>query len=430
MRILVDHSGYALLNIGDIAMLQACVRRLEDLWPDADIHVFTDSPERLEEYCPGVTAVAPTIVGRKFASVAPMSFQLAAEQVWKIAMPLLPRSNRRPATAHLSSSSYRVLEAVRQADAVVSSGGGFINDVFWWHGAGVLSVLVMAQRLGKPTAMFGQGVGPLTHPVLIRLVRRAMPRLSVIGLREGLGSVPLLRAQRVEQDRIQVTGDDALRLVTAAQRPPTGTAIGLNIRVASYSATGTGDARRAVAVTAESAGRRGVKLIVLPVSRYATHSDLEAIQNVWSPEPGASAAGGDFADIDTPEELAERSAACRIVVTGSYHAAVFGLAAGIPAVCITNSRYYDLKFEGLSAQFPGGCHLVRPGPLFERDLSDAIDSAWETSETARDRIHSAALAQVASADHLYQQFKSIVSPTESKPHSHPPAKPKKGGISF
>jgi len=31
-RILVDQSGYDLLNIGDVAMLQACVRRLTRIW--------------------------------------------------------------------------------------------------------------------------------------------------------------------------------------------------------------------------------------------------------------------------------------------------------------------------------------------------------------------------------------------------------------
>ena len=39
VRILVDQSGYELLNIGDIAMLQACAIRMRDLWPTAEIAV-------------------------------------------------------------------------------------------------------------------------------------------------------------------------------------------------------------------------------------------------------------------------------------------------------------------------------------------------------------------------------------------------------
>jgi polysaccharide pyruvyl transferase WcaK-like protein len=406
VRILVDHSGYALLNIGDVSMLQACVRRLQKFWPNANIQVFTESPERLEQYGAGLTAVAPTIVGRRAASFAPTSFQLAAEQMWKIAMPLLTRSGHRSARAHPDSEPCRVLEAVRQADVVVSSGGGFVNDVFWSHGAGVLSVLAMAQRLGKPTAMFGQGIGPLTHPALSRLVALTMPRLLVIGLREGLGSVPLLRTRGVDEERIQVTGDDALLLATTKERPRTGAAIGLNIRVATYSGIDTRVAGQAVAVTCESAHRRGVTALGLPVSRYKAESDLDAIK-------ARGAEHHEFPNIITPEELAEHAARCRVIVTGSYHAAVFGLAAGVPAVCLTNSRYYDLKFEGLSAQFPGGCHLVRPGPLFERELADAIGRAWETSETARDDIHSAALTQVAKADQIYARFKSLVAAADA-----------------
>jgi colanic acid/amylovoran biosynthesis protein len=388
-------------------MLQACVRRLQTLWPNADIQVFTHSPERLEQYCAEVSPVAPTIVGRGAASVAPMSFQRTAEQMWKMVMPLLARPKRRSVASGLGSGQWRVLEAVRQADLVVSSGGGFVNDVFWWHGVGVLSVLAMAQRLGKPTAMFGQGIGPLTHPVLTRLVTLIMPRLLVIGLREGSSSIPLLTSHGVERERIQVTGDDSLLLATTVKRPRTGTAIGLNIRVASYSAVDRRVASQAVAVTFQSALRRGVKTLPLPVSRYKASSDLKALRNCGA-RPGDDAAGREFADIHTPMELAQHAASCRIVVTGSYHAAVFGLAAGVPAVCISNSRYYDLKFKGLGALFPDGCHLVRPGPLFERELSDAIDRAWETSEAGRDCIHSAALAQVAKADQLYTRFKSLV----------------------
>lgn len=419
MRILVDQSSYGLLNLGDIAMLQACVLRLQNLWPDADIQVLTNSPERLEQYCAGLTAVAPSIVGRRAPSIAPMSFQPATEQMRRGAIPLLTRSKRRSASADLSWEPCR-LRALRRADLVVSSGGGFINDVFWWHGAKVLSFLAIAQRFGKPTAMFSQGIGPLTHPVLTRLVMHTMPRLLVIGLREGLGSTPLLRTCRVDPERIQITGDDALLLATTKKRPRTGTAIGLNIRVAFYSAIDTSVARQAVAITSESASRRGVTTLALPVSRlallvsrYKGPSDLEAIQTSGDGRQDIVADDGSD-DIRSPEELAKRAARCRVVVAGSYHAAVFGLAAGVPAVCITNSRYYDLKFEGLGAQFPGGCHIVRPGPRFERDLSDAIDRAWDTSESDRDQMHSAAQAQVAQADQTYTRFKSLVAATVTR----------------
>jgi colanic acid/amylovoran biosynthesis protein len=403
----VDHSGYALLNIGDIAMLQACIRRLRTQWPDADIQAFTESPERLQRLCPGVGAIVPTIVGRQFASFLPMSYQLAAEQMWKTAIPLLARPHR--GSVGGDSARPGLLDAVRRADLVVSSGGGFVNDVFWWHGAGVLSVLAMAQRLGKPTAMFGQGIGPLTHPLLSRLVELTMPRLRVIGLREGLASVPILRAHRVPQECVQVTGDDALLLATKGARPRTGTAIGANVRVASYSRIDASVGSQVLAITRKAASRRGVPAVALPVEHNKAASDLEAIRRRGT-SPADYTVGDEYADVHSPRELAERVARCRVVVTGSYHAAVFGLAAGVPAICMTNSPYYDGKFQGLAALFPGGCRLVHHGPLLERELTEAIDSAWETTEASRDAIHSAALVQVGKADQIYERFKSLVAP--------------------
>ncbi|WP_421840170.1 polysaccharide pyruvyl transferase family protein [Mycobacterium sp.] len=386
MRILVDQSGYELLNLGDVAMLQVCVSQLQNLWPNADIDVLTRSPERLEQYCAGATAVNPDLDPRK------------------------SRPQRRSASCGRSSHPRRLLAALWRADLVVSSGGGFINDIFWWHGVRVLNLLGLAQQLGKPTAMFSQGIGPLTHPRLSRMVRRVMPRLLVVGLREGRGSAAMLTARRVGQQLIQVTGDDALLVATAPTRSSTGTNIGLNMRVAPYSEIDGNVASRAGAVAVDSGRCRGVSTLPMPVSRYHSAYDLDAIQTCRATDaPNGSLHNSD--DILSPEELAERAARCRVVVTASYHAAVFALAAGVPAVCVTNSRYYDLKFEGLSTQFPGGCHIVRPGADFERDLAGAIDRAWQADESERDQIHSAAKAQVAQVNQIYARFKSLVDAT-------------------
>ena len=86
-RILVDQSGYDLLNVGDVAMVQSCVIRLRRLWPDADIMVICHAPERLASYCPGTTAIGQTLVGLPFFRILPRRPRLAAEQAWKMAAP-------------------------------------------------------------------------------------------------------------------------------------------------------------------------------------------------------------------------------------------------------------------------------------------------------------------------------------------------------
>src|SRR5688572_26554100 len=57
MRILVDNGTYALENMGDVIMLQACVGRLRAMWPEARVGVFTRRPERLARFCPDAEPV-------------------------------------------------------------------------------------------------------------------------------------------------------------------------------------------------------------------------------------------------------------------------------------------------------------------------------------------------------------------------------------
>ena len=89
-------------------------------------------------------------------------------------------------------------------------------------------------------------------------------------------------------------------------------------------------------------------------------------------------------DLTTPEDLAAAVAQCRAVITGSYHAALFSLAAGVPAVCLTKSPYYDAKFGGLAALFPGACRTVSlGGPEAAARLEAAVREAWQLPPAAR-----------------------------------------------
>jgi colanic acid/amylovoran biosynthesis protein len=92
-------------------------------------------------------------------------------------------------------------------------------------------------------------------------------------------------------------------------------------------------------------------------------------------------------------------------VTGSYHAAVFGLAQGVPAVCLTRSRYYDAKFAGLQALFPEACSVVS---LDESDfagrLRAVIEQAWQLPGTVRAAARNAAAGQRAAGRDAYARF--------------------------
>ena len=178
VRILVDQSGYDLLNIGDVAMLQSCVTRLRMQWPAAEIMVIATA-RAPAAYCPGTIAIGRTFADFPSFRVVPRKPRLASSSRGKWRARTAPAasaaaSGQRPRTA---------IQAVRAADLVVASGGGYVTDTWWWHAAGVLSLLSLAQRLGKPTAMFGQGIGPISQRACARSPCRPA-QADLLGLRE------------------------------------------------------------------------------------------------------------------------------------------------------------------------------------------------------------------------------------------------------
>ncbi|MGH3067197.1 MAG: polysaccharide pyruvyl transferase family protein [Streptosporangiaceae bacterium] len=429
MRILVDQSGYDLLNIGDVAMLQSCVTRLRGQWPAAEIMVIATAPERLAAYCPGTIAISRTFADLPGFRLVPRKARLALEQAWKIAGPYLARQHGRP----LPGRPRTAVQAVRAADLVVASGGGYVTDTWWWHASGVLSLLSLAQRLGKPTAMFGQGIGPMKRRLLRAQSRAVLPRLTLLSLREERTGGPLASSLGVAPTALKLTGDDALEQGShrGALASPgalvspgalgadsaAGHALGVNLRVSGYAGVDQATAASVASVVRAVAAELRADLVGLPVSRYATADDAGALRELWpaQPRPGQPRAGESpgaglaVDDITTPEGLVTAVAQCRAVITGSYHAALFSLAAGVPAVCLTKSPYYDAKFGGLAALFPGACRTVSlGGPQAAARLRVAVQEAWQLPPAARAAAAATAAGLRDAGRQAYAQFRLAV----------------------
>jgi polysaccharide pyruvyl transferase WcaK-like protein len=404
VRILVDQSGYDLLNIGDVAMLQSCVSRLMLQWPSAEIMVIAHEATRLEECCPGTTAIGPTFADLPVFRLLPRRPRLASEQAWKITAPyfsgLLGRRRILPAQPRTA------IQAVQSADLVVASGGSYMTDTWWWHAAGVLSLLYLAQRLGKPTAMFGQGIGPINQRALRAQTRMVVPRLIVLGLREDRIGRDLALSLGIRPDAMTVTGDDALELIDGSGVAE-GDALGVNVRVSRYagldpaSAVAVGDLVLAAAAVLQA------PIVGLPVSRYEADADLDAIHALIRRGDGRADVMAN--DIASSKALISAAASCRAIITGSYHAAVLGLAQGVPTVCLTKSSYYDAKFGGLRALFPGACFVVSLDPPdLPGRLHTAIQQAWHLPAPTRAIARNTAAALRSAGRNAYAQFQAAV----------------------
>ncbi len=380
MRILIEPSGYKLGNLGDAAMLAASVERLRALWPDAELAAVTRAPDALARLCRGVEPLDASARGQflRAAAVTPL--------------PLLLRD-----LCASQNPLGRFAAFFDAADLVFFSGAGGFNDAFRDHALSTLELLALAQRNGKPTVLVGQGLGPWSDPELRARAEELLPRASALFLREKRLGGKLLEGLGADW---LLTGDDALEEAYRARPDALGAAIGVNLRLADYSGVPPEAVGKLGEALRELGRRLGAPLLPVPISHPPNSSDPEAIAALLGGDGGAELA-------DSAAVIAQ-IARCRLVVTGSYHAAVFALAQGIPAVGLAASPYYRGKFEGLHDLFGPSCMpatLDNPQRLIETAIS-----LWEQAEARRPELLREAERQIAAGLDAYRSLPERIGP--------------------
>ena len=291
------------------------------------------------------------------------------------------------------------LERFRSADALAVSGGGFVTDVFPEPCENALNLIMLAGQHDIPVFMFGQGIGPLDSPALQKKARRALPHVEYIATREQRSSVPLLHSLGVEQERIIVTGDDAVGTVLSQRSENTGDGIGVNLRVASYSKLSPALYDVLASVLSRASETYDAPLIPVPINYGRSDSDVDSIRQILS-RAGVHSDGG--ANLQSVEDVIQQVARCRVVVTGSYHGGVFALSQGIPVVALSRSNYYDAKFHGLADMFAAGCAVLRTDrPDFESALEETLNESWAQAPSLRPILLKSAAAQQQSSREAY-----------------------------
>ena len=422
MRILVDPSTFDCRNMGDVAMLQVAVSRLRALWPGVSIDVITSDPAALERHVPGTSPVPHDgrvlwfterylLGGLHDHMPHAMSRRLVH---WKRSLrrrrpALVSRAVRWKLRARgaASDAPAQFLAAVDHADAVIVSGAATFADEARKHALLVLNTLELAADRGKPAALLGQGLGPLTRDDVRARAAAVLPAARLIAVREAREGGALLAAFGVAADRVTFTGDDAVEMAYDARPAALGDAVGINVRVAEHSGLDAEFASALGNVLRAFARARRVSLVPLPIAFHRFAEDPAAIRALLGPDAGSD--GG--ASLTEPRAVIRDAGRCRIVVTGAYHAAVFALAQGVPAICLARSPYYVFKFNGLAEQFGEACAVVRldqGAPL--DDVSAAMDHLWDTAPARRDAMLSVAAAQRAAGRAAYARLPELLAP--------------------
>ena len=417
MRILVQPGSYSCLNFGDVAMCQVGVRRLSTIWPGAEVQIITTDPESLGKHCPEAFPIpyegfrdwlqARTIFTdfcRRFSGRMAKKLEGLEKRMWLQSPDVGERCVRWKQRIKGSCAPWPALfhEQLQLADLVVLSGMGGLNDSFKDSALCFLDLLEAAISRKIATAILGQGIGPLRDPELRSRMKQVLPRVDLVALRESRTSLPLLADLGVPSSRMFVTGDDAVELAFENRSRVLGNCIGINFRLAHYAQMDSDDLVKIREVLVDVVNHLRVPLAPVVISRNPVDSDAKAIRSLMD-YPGFSWSG-DLEHVQTAD-LVRQIGQCRLVVTGSYHGAVFALSQGIPAVCLARSDYYADKFFGLQKQFGDGCSVV----VLDRSsnssvLCQAIVEHWSSADQLRAGLLAAAKDQI---DKGYLAYKSL-----------------------
>ncbi|WP_417535537.1 polysaccharide pyruvyl transferase family protein [Methylophaga sp.] len=415
MKVLIDNSGYELKNSGDVSMLVVAISRINNLLNNPEITVFTVNPSRLKELFPNVKPLG--IVGRHqwnsewnilggIHKLFPKRFNPCLKKIedylklnfYELSKSRILSKMLRKKQSIESINTY--LHEVESADLVITTGGGFVTDAFAEHASRIMSTLLLAQSLNKMTAMFGQGLGPVSDRKLISISKKVFPNLDFLGLREGVYSPVIANEFGLSSDKIIVTGDDAIEMAHALTPKELGDSIGINLRVASYSSINNLFLERIRKVLNLISDDLKTGFVPVPISGHDDDSDFKSISILLKKELNHS-------EFMTSEQVIKKVSSCRVVVTGSYHAAVYALSQGISVVVLIGSDYYKQKFVGLENQFKVGCRLVNTSlEDFEVVLESAIREMWENAASIRNELLIQAQAQISLSRESYEKILS------------------------
>jgi len=416
VAVVVQTGGNDLDNLGDLAMLEVLIERIRKRQPGVHFSVFARDAGRVALLGDDVHQIAVEQKGEwaiaRAAYLGARRFAPFVDSALRHRLPDVYRYLIRTKARSLVNAG-----AVQNADMLVVCGGGFLTDAFPGQAWPVFERLRVAHESGIPFALMGQGIGPLRDASLIEAARAILPAAELIAVREPLYSPALLAELGVSPEKILVTGDDAIEPAYRSRSERIGTNIGVNLRVAGYAGTLGLDARTLRAALKAVAEKHSARLISLPVCMQDspdTRSDVAVIRSFID--------GDEISVRDAPtmttRSLMERFADCRVVITGSYHAAVFALSQGIPAVCLSGSEYYEMKFRGLRAQFGDGCELVDMNDdEFGIALENAAGRAWVGATSVRPGLIEAAKNQIRNGYVAYDKLSSIIARKKLSSHS-------------
>lgn len=311
MSNIVISGYYGFGNAGDEAMLCAIIDAIRDVEDDAHITVISGNPQE---------------TSRKHNIKAVGTF-----------------------------AAFGILNAIRNADLVISGGGSLLQDATSIRNTYYyLSIMGLAKLLGKPVMLYSQGIGPLYRKSTKRAVKFMLKYVDGITVRDSISKDEL---HALGIDDVEVTADAVLAMHKADP------SIGANI-LTKYNCAPIESGRKRVGIAVRSwkddtayrqsladvlsrlSIEQDVEIVFIPMSHPDDTKEAKSIASLMKVKP--IVLEGPF----TTEEQLSLSGNVDLMIGIRLHALVFSSLMGKPVIGIS----YDPKITSF-------LHMIEQEPI-------------------------------------------------------------------
>lgn len=323
---------YGCGNLGDEAILAVLLDRLRARWPKLEITVLSGRPSETARV-----------------------YRVQAINRWNL---------------------LRIARELRSADLLISGGGGLLQDRTSWRSPlYYLGVISLAQRLGRPVFIIGQGLGPLRRRWLQRLAQRRLRRVAYALLRDE-ASFALLQGWGLAADRLALGSD--LALLGPKSTPPATPSERPYCVAALRGPLSESSRQRLAGALDELASTFKLRIVLLALSARGDRELLEAIsRRLQSPNLLLAPQN----EMREACEALELIAGARFVLGMRLHALIFALLTATPFAAISE----DPKIDHFLAQVERASGLRLPRWPLSALEGSSIDLASGLSELIRER---------------------------------------------
>ena len=286
-----------------------------------------------------------------------------------------------------------ILAAIRQSDLFLSGGGGLFQDVTGlgsvpYYGA----LLWLAKRMGLPTMVFGQGLGPLRLSPNRFLLKQILKGTDAISVRDP-DSYGMLQKMGLPAGQIHQCADPVLTLQPAhysqVQQILSQEGVDLNrpvigISIRPWPTWFEKQLKAFTSVLAQFAARINAQLLLIPFQpEHDTWMCHEAAYSLRtrpnSYVPPVHVLEGQYGPIEMQGIIGQMD----MIVGMRLHALIMAASQGVPAVGLV----YDPKVrhfaESVNYRYIGSITSLSQADLFYQHLLDT----WDHREALRRQLH-------------------------------------------